>query len=143
MIRPYSPADLERVLEIFLEASITGQSFLDEGFWRRQVPVIRDELMPISDTWVVEEEGMVVAFIALIGNVIGGLFTHPNQQRRNHGTALINHVANLFDPLYVEVFAANTRAVDFYRKRGFVHHAVRINQDAGLPEFVLLLSRDK
>jgi GNAT superfamily N-acetyltransferase len=139
MIRPYDARDSDRVLEIFLEASIAGQSFLDEEFWHRQVPVVRDGLMAISTTWVVEDQGKVVAFIALLGNTIGGLFTDPGRQGRGHGSALISHVASLYEPLFVEVFGANARAVGFYSKRGFIHHARRINRESGLPELILRL----
>ncbi len=40
-------------------------------------PEIR-ELMPVAETWVIHKDGELVAFMSLLGNLMGGLFTHPD-----------------------------------------------------------------
>jgi putative acetyltransferase len=139
MIRQYRDQDLEVVLDIYLAAATAGQPFLPAEFWENDIPVIRDELMPIAETWVVDADGEVLAFISVLDNVIGGLFTRPDHQGRGHGRALVEYVRERVDPLFVEVFEANHDAVDFYRNRGFVDHAARQNKESGLTELILQL----
>ena len=101
-------------------------------------PAIR-ELMPIAETWVIEEEDQLVAFMSLLGNLIGGLFTHPDHQGKGYGRSLIEFARERYDPVFVEVFEANEDAIRFYRSRGFVDHERRIDEESGLPQLILRL----
>lgn len=139
-IRPFEPADTDDLIRTWLASTIPGQSFLPEEHWREMEPVIRDELLPIADTWVVNDQGELVAFISLLGDLIGGLFTHPSHQGKGLGTALIEHAHSMHDPVFVEVFEANEPAVRFYRSRGFVDHERRFDPDSGLPQLILRLA---
>jgi putative acetyltransferase len=138
MIRPYEPADEEDLIRVWLASTVPGQSFLPEEYWRAMEPEIR-ELIPISETWVVVDDGELVAFASLLGNLIGGLFTHPDHQGKGHGRALIEHVRGRFDPVLVEVFEANEKSIGFYRSCGFVDHERRIDEESGLSQLILRL----
>jgi putative acetyltransferase len=140
MIRALEPADEDDMIRVWLASTIPGQSFLPEDYWRAMEPEIRDELMPIAETWVVEEQGELVAFISLLGDLIGGLFTHPDHQGKGHGRALIEFARERYDPVFVEVFEANESAIRFYRSCGFVDHERRVDEDSGLPQLILRLS---
>ena len=85
MIRAYEQADVDEVIRVWLASTIPGQSFLPEEHWRAEEREVREELMPVAETWVVEEAGELVAFMSLLGNMIGGLFTHPDHQGRKRG----------------------------------------------------------
>ena len=139
MIRAYRDQDQDVVLDIYLDASITGQDFLPPDFWEEDVPEIRDELMPLAEISVVEIDGEIVAFLSMVDNLIGGLFTRPGQQGRGHATALIEHVQQERNSLQVEVFVANTAAVAFYRNRGFVEVERTIESRSGLPLMIMQL----
>jgi hypothetical protein len=62
--------------------SCPGQSFLPEEHWRAMEPEVREELVPIADTWVVEEHGELVAFMSLPGSLIGGCSPTPTIKAR-------------------------------------------------------------
>lgn len=94
--------------------------------------------MPVADTWVVEEGSQIVAFMSLLDDLIGGLFTLPEHQGRGHGRRLVEHAQRLHDPLFVEVFEANEPAVRFYKGRGFVD-AERKLDETGLHLLILRL----
>ena len=143
MIRAFEPADGDDLIRVWLASTIPGQSFLPEEHWRAMEPVIREELMPIADTWVVEDHGDLVAFMSLLGDLIGGLFTHPDYQGRGYGRALIEHSCKLHNPVFVEVFEANEQAIRFYRRRGFVDHERRFDEESGLPQLILRLDAAK
>ncbi len=139
MIRSYDPSDEDALIQVWLSSTIPGQPFVSEERWRAMESDIRRELLPIADTWVVEADGSLVAFMALLGNLIGGLFTHPDHQGRGYGRALIDFAHGLHDPVFVEVFAANESALQFYRGRGFTSHDQRLDPATGLNQLILRL----
>ena len=79
MIRAFTAEDEDDMIHLWLASTIPGQSFLPEEHWRAMEPEIR-ELLPIAETWLVEQDGEMVAFMSLLDNMIGGLFTHPDHQ---------------------------------------------------------------
>lgn len=140
MIRAFEPADTDDVIAVWLASTIPGQAFLPEAHWRASEPEIRERLMPVAETWVVEEDGRIVAFMSLLGDLIGGLFTHPEHQGRGYGRALVEHARARHDPVLVEVFEANTAAIGFYRRCAFVDHDRRIDDESGLAQLILRLA---
>ena len=140
-IRRAVDGDADEIIRVYLASTIPGQAFLPETFWRAGVDEIRTELLPIAETWVIEHEHRIVAFVALLGDLIGGLFTDPDHQGRGHGSALIEHAHRFHDPIFVEVFAANTAARRFYAQRGFVDHEQGIEPTSGLVQLTLRLAR--
>jgi putative acetyltransferase len=139
MIRAFEPDDADDVIRVWIASTIPGQSFLPEEYWRAMEPAIREDLMPIAETWVVEEDGELVAFMSLLDDLIGGLFTHPDHQGKGHGRALIEHARERYDPVFVEVFEANADAKRFYRRRGFVDYQRRVDKESGLPQLIMRL----
>lgn len=139
MIRYLHPDDVDDLIRVWLASTIPGQSFLPEDHWREMEPTVRHELLPAADTWVMEKDGALVAFMSVIDDLIGGLFTHPDHQGRGHGRALVEHARRFHDPVFVEVFEANEKAIGFYRSCGFVDHDRRIEEGSGLPLLILRL----
>ena len=141
MIRRSRPDDEDAVIGVFLASTVPGQEFLPAGFWETEAEVVRAELMPVAETWVVEEEGAIVAFASLLGDLIGGLFTHPDHQGRGHGRALVEHAHGRHDPVRVEVFRRNERATAFYERCGFVEESSEIDERTGLEAVIMRLGR--
>jgi putative acetyltransferase len=137
MIRRYRPADEDDLIRVWLASTIPGQNFLSEEFWRSEEPVVREQLLPIAETWVVEEEGELVAFISLLEEVIGGLFTHPDHQRRGHGQALVKHVRERYPVVRVEVFRKNRKAIAFYEHCGFIEESAAPHPETGLEAVIM------
>lgn len=132
MIRRFEPSDEDDLVRVFLAATIPGQSFLPEEHWRSQEALVREHFLPIAETWVVVEDGCFVAFAALLNEMIGGLFTDPDHQGKGHGRALIEHARTLHDPLRIEVFRKNEKALAIYEHCGFVEESSHIDEGTGL-----------
>jgi len=137
MIRPFKAIDEDDLIRVFLAATIPGQDFLPEEHWRSQEALIREQFIPIAETWVVEEGGEFVAFASLLDGLIGGLFTHPDHQGKGHGRALIAHARSLHDPLRIEVFRRNEKAVALYERCGFVEESASVHEETGLEAVIM------
>lgn len=118
-IRAYEPSDLEEVIEVWKAASRLAHPFLDTAFLEREQREIEQTHIPQAETWVYEEGGHVVGFIALLENEVGGLFVSPAHHRRGLGRALMNHARSTRSWLELSVFEENGLGREFYESYGF------------------------
>lgn len=95
---------------------------------RKNIPNL---YLPNAETWVYEDEGRVVGFVALLGNELGAIFVHPSHQRRGVGWQLMDKAKELRGELVVEVFKANTMGRAFYVKYGFEIIAEKVHEQTG------------
>jgi putative acetyltransferase len=119
VIRTFADADLEQVLDVWYEASIVAHSFLPAEFFVAERRALADRWLPAADTFVYEVDGRVGGFASLVDDELGGLFVHPDHQRRGIGRALVDHARSLRTTLEVDVFAENEDGVRFYLAYGF------------------------
>ncbi len=119
-IRRYCPEDLEPVMAAWRRANALAHPFLNEVYVTQVEQEVRDLYVPSAETYVVEEEGKVFGFVALLGNEIGGLFVDPSKHGRGYGKALVDHAVAIKGPLKVEVFRDNEVGRPFYERYGFV-----------------------
>jgi len=118
-VRKYTNEDLEGVLSSWENASRIAHPFLSEAFLEKERHDIPNVYMPNADTWVVESRGVVVGFIALLGNEVGALFVEPECHGMGFGRALMDKAQALHGDLEVEVFEANAIGRAFYASYGF------------------------
>jgi 8-oxo-dGTP pyrophosphatase MutT (NUDIX family)/N-acetylglutamate synthase-like GNAT family acetyltransferase len=131
-LRPYDAArDLDRCLAIWRAASEVGHPFLDAATRDADANVIRDIYMPAAEVTVAERDGQVIGFVALLGQLVGGLFVDPAAHRAGAGRALIDDALGRKGRLEVEVYEANRGARAFYAACGFVTASRRERDDHG------------
>ena len=68
MIRQYEEKDLSDLLDAWYSASLVAHPLLDEVFFEQERKNISEIYLPNAETWVFEQDGVVVGFISLIGN---------------------------------------------------------------------------
>ena len=137
VLRHFEPGDEDELVHVWLASTIPGQDFLSEKYWRSQEPLVRDHFIPIADTWIVEQDGELVAFMSILEHTIGGLFTHPDHQGKGYGRALVEHARTLHEIVRVEVFRANVRAMAFYESCGFVEESSKLDEATGLETVIM------
>lgn len=123
--------DLDRCMAIWRAASEVGHPFLDSATLDTDAVVVRDAYMPAAEIMVAERAGAVIGFIALLGDLVGGLFVDPAAHHSGAGRALISDALRRKGRLEVEVYAANPGARAFYAACGFVETGRRDTDDHG------------
>lgn len=119
MIRQHNSDDTDAVVDVWRSASALAHPFLASSFIEQEADNVRNVYMKYAETWVTEIDGMVVGFIAMIDNEIGGLFLDPQYHGRGLGRAMVDKAVSMKGPLNVEVFAQNTVGRRFYAAYGF------------------------
>jgi GNAT superfamily N-acetyltransferase len=119
LIRLAGSDDVDAIADVFV-ASFAGLTFLPrlhtETDTRRW---IRTEMFPRHEVWVAEEEGEIVGFAALSGDLLGHLYVHPDAQGRGVGTALLGLVkAERPSGFRLWTFQRNEGARRFYERHG-------------------------
>ena len=94
MIRSYNSQDTDRVIRIWLEASILAHHFIPAMYWIGKQEDMRNVYLPGSDTYVFEDEKTksVQGFISMVGNYLAAIFVIPEAQGTGIGKALIEYV---------------------------------------------------
>jgi GNAT superfamily N-acetyltransferase len=119
-LRSAQPGDAPSVTRVFQAARDHALGFLpnlhtdaeDHAFFAKAVAAGR--------VTVLEEDGVVVAFLALDGDVIDHLYVHPDHHRKGHGSALLAYAKAQSEQLELWVFQRNHGAIAFYSAHGFV-----------------------
>lgn len=136
-IRPYKPSDLDAVLCSWELATRLAHPFMSDDFIQQERINIAEIYMPNTDTWVVELDGEVQGFIALMGNEVGAIFLTPEFHGQGIGKALMDKASTLHKELEVEVFKVNKVARKFYAKYGFKPIEEKLHEPTG--QYVLRL----
>lgn len=131
MIRQYQITDTDSLVSVWQEANALAHPFLPDEFVAHVADAMRQIYLPNAETWVLDEGGSAVGFVALIGNEIGGLFLKPDHHGKGFGKALVDHAVSLHGPLRVEVFKRNTIGRRFYDRYGFQFEAEYLHEPSG------------
>lgn len=119
MIRKYKTEDTDALIAIWDNAEALAHPFLSSEVRDQVRKDMRNMYLPNAETWVLEDEGVPVGFIAMIDKEIGGLFLDPSQQGKGKGRQMVDYVVFLKGPLTVEVFKENKIGLPFYKRYGF------------------------
>ncbi len=130
-VREYESADLPSVLSSWESASKVAHPFLTEAFLDQERYNIPNVYLPNAETWVLEQDGDVVGFIALIGNEVGAIFVDAAFHGTGAGRALMDKAVELRGDVELEVFKANPVGRAFYDRYGFVLLTESIHEETG------------
>ncbi|MBN1621803.1 MAG: N-acetyltransferase [Endomicrobiales bacterium] len=137
MIRKYKSGDIERVLDIWLQASMEAHGFVKEEFWRSQIDNMKNIYLPASENYVYEIESEIVGFYALNKNTLAAIFVFPKNQGKGIGKQLINHAKGQRDFLELTVYKENKDSYNFYISQGFQVIKEQIDEHTGHIEILM------
>jgi putative acetyltransferase len=130
-IRQYKETDLEAVLSSWEIATRLAHPFMTDDFIAQERIKVAEIYMPNTDTWVVEIDGNVEGFIALMGNEVGAIFLQPKFHGKGVGKALMDKAQALHGNLEVEVFRENAIGRKFYSHYGFELLEKKLHEPTG------------
>ena len=130
-IRQYKNSDVDAVLSSWETATRLAHPFMTDKFIAQERINVAEVYMPNTDTWVLEIDGNVVGFIALMGNEVGAIFLQPKYHGKGAGKALMDKAKELHGDLEVEVFKDNSIGRKFYSRYGFEHLEEKLHEPTG------------
>ena len=138
MILPFKPYQLDTLMSLWLESTISGHPFIAESYWHDSYSVVRDVYIPHSETWVCMQEERMTGFISIIDRqFIGALFVASSHTGNGVGGQLLKHVQSLYPGLSLEVYQKNQRAVHFYHHMGFRIEEATWQTDTQHPTWIM------
>lgn len=140
MIREYSAADTETVLDIWLTASIKAHNFMAPDFWESQVGNMRDIYLPASRTYVFQVDGKVRGFYSLYEGILAAIFVCPEHQGSGIGKQLMKHAKLECPNLSLSVYKENHATIEFYLSQGFSIVSEQADEYTGHQEYTMHLA---
>ncbi|MBC6003067.1 N-acetyltransferase [Paeniclostridium sp. NSJ-45] len=138
MIRKLENKDINIIMDIWLKSTIKAHNFIDENYWRKNYNNVKNIYIPISDTFVYEDNGRIKGFISIINNdFIGALFVDVNSQGMGIGSKLIDYAISIYGNLSLSVYKDNENAFAFYKNKNFKILSEEINKETKFLEYVM------
>ncbi len=140
MVRRYERSDRDAVLAVWESSAALAYPSWTPAMFEREWRDIAEQYLPVADTCVFERDGVVLGFISLLGNEVGGLFVAPPYQGQGVGRALMDWACASRDSLELDVLETNAAGRAFYVAYGFRVIATRTDEATGLQVLRLRLS---
>lgn len=120
IVRPGTPADVPRALEIWRAAVDATHGFLTAEDRAEIDGMVAEQFLPHVPLWLADREGEVLGFLVMDGEMIDALFVHPAVHGQGVGTLLLEHALSLAPNAIVDASEQASNALPFYEARGFV-----------------------
>lgn len=138
MIRKAKPTDIDRIMQIWLEANTKAHDFIAPVYWQKHFDEVKNNYLPQAETFVYEDKHQLKGFISiLLDNFVGALFVDTRYQRQNIGTKLLDYARKQKSSLNLKVYALNQPAISFYQKNDFKILAEKFDDAAQAKELIM------
>ena len=132
MIRPFADGDMQALLALWLDSTIRAHPFIRTEYWLESLPLVRDEYLPQSRSWVDERDGVLTGFLSvMMEQFVGAVFVAPGYSRQGIGSALMARAKRHYPALSLEVYRLNRPARAFYYHQGFRETGSTYNAETG------------
>lgn len=131
------PADLDRLMAIWLTANLEAHSFIAADYWQDNLAAVR-QMIPQAEVYVYQRHEEILGFIGLADDYIAGIFVDRQARGQGIGKQLLEHVKTSHGRLTLQVYQQNIRAVQFYQRENFQIHAKQLDEHTGVPELEML-----
>lgn len=142
IIRKFYDWDLKSVMKIWYDGNLEAHDFVPVSYWDRNFGYV-SRLLPRTEVYVYEIDGIVVGFIGVDEGYIQGLFVDKEYRGMGVGTKLLHYVMDLYDFIELDVFENNYGAVCFYEGRNFHKLEEQVNEDLGEVEYRMYYKKPK
>ncbi len=129
MIRLMNHNDIDNVMDIWITAAISAHRFMNQSFWLKQYRKVKQKLKD-TPAYVICEEQRIVGFAVVDKQRLAALYIISGKQRNGYGSLLLRHIQDQCEELYAEVYVKNNKALQFFKKHGFVIASQEKNPDS-------------
>lgn len=136
MIKKFEIEDLDEIMNIWLETNISAHGFIKASYWKENFEMVK-EMMMSSEIYLYKEDNKIYGFIGLIDDYIAGIFIKDKYQSRGIGKNLLDYVKSNRNRLLLSVYNKNNRAIEFYKREGFIIVKNEIDEANNEKEFVM------
>lgn len=137
MIRALQKADINRVVDIWLDTNLKAHSFISAQYWESNYELVK-EMLSQAEVYVYEDDQKIQGFIGLSDKYIEGIFVSEKMQSQGIGKLLLNYIKERKDVLRLNVYQKNTRAIHFYQREGFEIQCEGLDEATGEKDYVMI-----
>lgn len=120
MIKMLDISEIDNIMEIWIAENINSHSFISKKYWEENYKYVKSAL-PYAKVIVYEDNNKIKGFIGIVeGLYIAGLFVSSKYQSKGIGSKLLNKCKEEYTSLKLDVYAKNLKAVNFYKRHGFI-----------------------
>lgn len=136
MVRKFQKTHLDKVMSIWLDSNINVHSFISKSYWEFAFNFVRSAI-PLTETYVYEEDGEVLGFIGVQDTYIAGMFVDASARSRGVGKKLLDYAKTVKTELNLKVYLKNERAISFYKREDFVIESETTDVNTNEAELVM------
>ena len=138
MIRRMKEADLDAVMQIWLDTNRKAHDFIPAEYWSGNYEMVKS-LLPEAEVYVYEDDstGKIIGFIGLMDTFVAGLFVKVGMQSKGIGKQLLDYVNSKKERLSLTVYRKNERAVRFYQRERYVIADEQVDENTNEIEYVM------
>ena len=136
MIRVLQKADIERVVDIWLDTNLKAHYFIPGQYWKNNIDLVK-EMLPQAEVYVYENDCQIEGFIGLNDEYVEGIFVSGEMQSQGIGKNLLNYAKDKRNKLLLNVYQKNARAISFYKREGFEIQHSGLDEATGEKDYVM------
>lgn len=136
MVRNFKNADIDKIMEIWLNSNIEAHNFIDKSYWEKNFEMVKNAL-PQAEIYIYEENNNIMGFVGLVENYIAGIFVEKNFRGKGTGKKLLDYAKSIKNNLTLNVYEKNIDAVKFYKREGFTVEKFGIDKSTNEKEFMM------
>lgn len=141
-IRVYQTSDLDSIIQIWYSASIQAHDFIDTLYWETRQIEMKETYIPMSETYISEDNGEITGFLSLVDQKLAALFIDPAHQQLGNGQELLDFAKTIREELELNVYKENESAVTFYKKNEFTIKEELIDTETNQSEYLMEWKRE-
>lgn len=133
-------AEFDAAFELWLSVNLEAHSFVDAKYWRGVAGYVAEAIRGAT-LFGAFEGTRLVGFVGVVAERIEGLFVRADRRGEGIGSALLAKALEGARRMELSVYCQNERATAFYRRRGFVEEAQRVDSATGEREWTMRWER--
>lgn len=140
-IRKYRENEIEDIVELWYEVSIKAHDFISDDYWEAGKVEMKEKYIPISDTYVIEDDEKIIGFISMVQDYLAAIFINISYQNKGYGKRLLDYIKTQKDYIELRAYKKNNKTVEFYLRNDFHIKEESIDEETGEKEYLMIWNR--